>query len=71
MNRTKDRSTKHRNNTGAAQQVPFLLNDVVSGVTHTHSGISHTPTLPFHTNFIIAVCVRLLQISDAGAMQEY
>jgi hypothetical protein len=35
---------------------------------HTHSGISHTPTLAFCTTFFIAVCVTLLQISDAADM---
>ena len=29
---------------------------------HTHSGISHLPSIAFHTPFFIAVCVRLLQI---------
>jgi hypothetical protein len=56
MNRTKERSTKHRNNTGAAQQVPFLLNDdVVTGMTH--SGIS-TYTCPGISHILLYRCVR-------------
>ena len=70
MNRTKDRSTKHRNSTGAAQQVPFLLNDDdVTGMTHTFRYFTYTCPRISHT--LLYRCVRQAVTNpDAVAIQE-